>query len=270
MTTNKALRNICFVVNNWTNEDLNAVKGLEYSYCIIGFEGKDKTPHLQVYVELSKQKRFKALCKLMPRAADIKPRWSTAQNASDYCKKEGDYWEDGELSRQGKRTDLDAFVQAVKEQPKITRLELVEQHTSILARYPKFIQEVKSVYNKPTTLDWKEPPNIWIYGPPGTGKTKSYEEGSYKKLINKWWDNYDNEDDVLIDDVDPDSMKYLTHHMKQWADRYPFRAEVKGGTVLIRPQRIIVTSNYSINECFPNEQDQLAIKRRFLVIHKVL
>jgi len=263
------LRNFVATINNWTNEDLNACKGLEYSYCIIGFEGKSATPHLQVYIELLKQKRFGALKKLLP-TAHIERRAGTAQQAADYCKKEEDYWEDGELSRPGKRTDLDAFVQAVKEQPKITRRELVEQHPSILARYPKFIQEVKSVYNQPTNLDWTDPPNIWIYGPPGTGKTRAYEEGSYKKLINKWWDNYDNEDDVLIDDVDPDSMKYLTHHMKQWADRYPFRAEVKGGTVLIRPKRIILTSNYSINDCFPNEQDQLAIKRRFLVIHKVL
>lgn len=264
----KYLRNFCATINNYTNADESALKELEYSYCVIGFEGKDKTPHLQVYVELSKQTRFSTLKKLLPKA-HIEPRRGTAEEAANYCKKEGSYEEFGEMSNQGKRNDLTHLVEKVKEQPKITRQELVENHTSIVARYPRFIQEVKSVYNIPTTLDWTTPPNLWVWGPPGTGKTSSYENGAYKKLINKWWCDYDNQDDVLLDDVDPDSMKYLTHHMKQWADRYPFRAEVKGGTILIRPQRIIVTSNYSINQCFFTEQDQLAIKRRFTVIHKV-
>lgn len=31
----------------------------------------------------------------------------------------------------------------------------------------------------------------------------------------------------------------------------------------IRPEMIIVTSNYSIQDCFPAEEDRLAIQRRF-------
>lgn len=35
--------------------------------------------------------------------------------------------------------------------------------------------------------------------------------------------------------------------------------------MFIRPKKIIITSNYSIEECFHNEQDIAAIKRRFKV-----
>lgn len=38
---------------------------------------------------------------------------------------------------------------------------------------------------------------------------------------------------------------------------------MKGSSITIRPDLIIVTSNYSIEECFPAYEDMLAIKRRF-------
>jgi len=263
------LRNFVATINNWDAEKLNAVKSIEYKYCVIGFEGKDTTPHLQVYIELSKRVTFKKIKDLLP-TAHIEPRKGTAKQAAEYCKKEGDFFEDGEISQHGKRTDLQAVLDDIKDNPTIKNVDLIENHTGVYARYPKFVALCKRTYNKQPTLDWKEPPNIWCYGAAGTGKTSMYmNEQTYQKLINKWWDDYDGEDDVLLDDVDPESMKYLAGHLKRWADRYPFRAETKGGTLCLRPKRIIVTSNYSIEDCFPNPQDVAAMRRRFKVIHKV-
>ena len=54
--------------------------------------------------------------------------------------------------------------------------------------------------------------------------------------------------------------------LKRWADRYPFTGEIKGGTLQrLRPTKLIVLSNYTIEECFPMMQDQEPIKRRFKV-----
>ena len=54
--------------------------------------------------------------------------------------------------------------------------------------------------------------------------------------------------------------------LKIWADRYPFSAQIKGGTLLkIRPTKLIVLSNYEMEECFPNEADLLPLKRRFTI-----
>lgn len=55
--------------------------------------------------------------------------------------------------------------------------------------------------------------------------------------------------------------------MKKWADRYPVKVEGKGVQMDIRPKRIVVTSNYAIDECWETTRDIEAIKARFTVHH---
>lgn len=87
------------------------------------------------------------------------------------------------------------------------------------------------------------------------------------KLPNKWWDGYQRQPNVIIDDFDKCHM-VLGYHLKIWADRYAFAAEVKGSTILIRPLKIVVTSNYHPKEIWgetPNTLDP--ILRRFKIVH---
>jgi len=56
-------------------------------------------------------------------------------------------------------------------------------------------------------------------------------------------------------------------YLKIWADRYPFTAQIKGGSLTkARPIKLIVLSNYSIEDCFPDARDYEPLKRRFTVI----
>jgi hypothetical protein len=57
----------------------------------------------------------------------------------------------------------------------------------------------------------------------------------------------------------------LVTDLEIWGDRDPFTAHVKGSTVVVDPGRFtfIVTSHYSIDQCFREETDRAALKCRF-------
>ena len=84
--------------------------------------------------------------------------------------------------------------------------------------------------------------------------------------MNKWWDGYNHEACCVLDDFDPSHGKYLSYFLKIWADHYPFNAEVKGGMFEIRPDIIIVTSQYNIWQCFEDGETIQAITRRFQIM----
>ena len=51
------------------------------------------------------------------------------------------------------------------------------------------------------------------------------------KLSNKWWDGYQSQKVVIMEDVDKETIKFLHHHLKIWSDRWGFIGETKGGAV---------------------------------------
>jgi len=61
------------------------------------------------------------------------------------------------------------------------------------------------------------------------------------KPANKWWDGYNGESTVLIDDFGPEH-KVLGYYLKRWSDRYPVTGETKGGTVPLLHTKVIITS----------------------------
>lgn len=189
--------------------------------------------------------------------------------AREYCLSKGpNHEERGQIEIDTKSPEQwEAFKEACKVQ---TRAELIDGPFSrMYARFPKFAHEVHNTFAELSILDG-ELQNEWIWGEPGVGKTRGvWEKYGYKnvyvKSLNKWWDGYEDKEVVLLDDWDP-TLKFMAFLLKSWADRYPFRAETKGGSMMIRPKKLVVTSNYSIEQCFEGE-DVDAMKRRFRVVH---
>jgi len=110
----------------------------------------------------------------------------------------------------------------------------------------------------------------WFYGPTGTGKSRkahSLSEGSYvKDPSNKWFDGYNHNGQMIIDDFRPN--KDLTFQMLlTLTDRYPMSVERKGGTMQFNTRRIIITTPHDIDTTFAHLeflQGSLAqLKRRY-------
>lgn len=134
--------------------------------------------------------------------------WEKPQSvtgARDYALAKGEpILEEGHLEICRRNADdWRGFVNACKEQdPK----ELIDgPFSKLYATFRGFASEVHNQFAKQTVMDG-ELEHEWIYGDPGTGKTRGVWEkypDLYVKNINKWWDGYNDQDVVLLDDWDP-------------------------------------------------------------------
>lgn len=257
----------CFTLNNYSPDELAKILATVCIYLVVGKEvGQSGTPHLQGFIIFEKMQRLSAMKKLLDRAHWEPARGSTDQ-ASDYCKKDGDFEERGVKPKTAAKAGGDAEKSRWDDAKKRAREgDLDGVPSDIYIKYYRTLKEIaKDNMTKPEDAD--DVTGVWLYGPPGVGKSRKARDdypGAYLKMQNKWWDGYQNEDFVILDDFDS---KELGHHLKIWADRYSFLAETKGGALHIRPKKIVITSNYSPDDPKFDWDDEMrsAIKRRFRV-----
>lgn len=265
-------RGFCFTINNptsWDDHDIDTLKG-QAEYIVIGkehFGPNEGTPHYQGYVRFKSQRTFTRVQQLLPRA-HIEIQKGTATEAAEYCKKDGDFEEWGTPPKSRGESTKEMWKSVIKwaEDGQVDRIK--EEYPHIYFLHIKRIEGLR--VRNPLTLQG-ELQHEWWYGPTGCGKSHKlwqvYPE-HYQKNLTKWWDGYNNENTVAIEEMDPDHGKYLGHYIKIWCDRYPFSPEMKGGFLKkIRPLKIIILSNYTIDECFERKNDRDPIKRRFKVTH---
>lgn len=261
----------CFTVNNYTDEDLTALESIDCRYLVYGKEvGESGTPHLQGYIVYENSVRLAQVSKAIPRA-HIEKAKGNPQQASEYCMKDGDYVERGDrpmtqkekgkVSQELYREMLDLAEQGKWQEMKEMNPGMLSRHLPTYQRWNRLVRE-EAQMDSMETLDFH-----WFVGPTGSGKSRTAREenpGAYLKACNKWWCGYKGQDVVIIDEWQPEH-ECLAHHLKRWCDHHPFSAEMKGGTMVIRPKKIIVTSNYELDECFTRVGDLDPLKRRFFV-----
>lgn len=265
----KQYRNWSFTLNNWQDKPdlVKALSELKVRYIVQGKEvGEEGTPHLQGTCCFPSPCTESAARKKL-QGCHVEPCVSL-QHSIAYCKKDGDYEERGTapITQQAKGEAEQERWKRIYEAAEEGREEEIPYHIRFI-NY-KAIAYRREQGRKKRKLSDTEDTMEWYYGPPGTGKSRKAREenpDAYLKTCNKWWDGYEDEDVVLIEDFDK-THGVLCHHMKIWADRYPFHAEIKGGsTGNIRPRKIVVTSNYHPSDIWTAEQDLAPILRRFKV-----
>jgi hypothetical protein len=263
-----------------TKEEVHALlcaKGRPITGGVIARElHEDGSPHIHVYLLLATKYRVR-------RSSfwDLGSYHGNYQHAKSYTavvqyvKKDKDYLEFGDLDLAGKlkakETHAAYLGKRLMTEPLI---DLLNDHPELALRYEQLrrskmaiIQDQLKSMPKPDTR------GVWIRGPPGSGKTHSVhsqESDLYVKAQNKWWDGYTGQKAVLIDDFDQQG-ECLAHHMKIWSDKWPAQGEVKGGHVPLTYDRLIVTSNFTIDQAFKNSDPETikALNRRFKKIHRL-
>lgn len=252
-------------MNNYTDNDISTLSSLESTYTVIGREvGESGTPHLQGFIVFGKAKRFSALKKIHS-GLHWEVARGTSEQASNYCKKDGNYLEFGTFpGSQGRRNDLERAIETLKDDGIAA---VAKQHTAAFIKYSRGFRDAALFLQD--SYEHNDVRGYWIWGPPGTGKShvaRSFSDSLYIKGQHKWWDGYDGEINVLLDDLDSAT---LGHYLKIWADKWSCKGETKGGTIFLRHQRFIVTSNYPPEHFWPDDDVMTeAISRRFKIIEK--
>lgn len=263
MTTQRS-RAWVFTLNNPTSDDVVRLSECGAAYGVYGREtGDEGTHHLQGYLYFKSARTLISLKKKLPRA-HLEPRKGSHEQARDYCIKDGDFeeWGTPPLTQKQKGDAGASVYREAWDLAKQGKIEEIDE-TLRLKYYSTLKRIARDYMVSPPDLDFFE--GWWYYGPSGTGKSRKARQdnpGAYIKNVNKWWDGYQGQDVVIIDEWSP-SHSMLAYHLKIWVDHYAFNAEVKGGSMMIRPKKIVITSNYSLRECFSEDQDYLPLARRF-------
>lgn len=248
------------------------------TYACFGLEHAPNTKkvHLQGFLMLEKKMRLTELKKIDP-FSHFERMKGTVQQNYDYCTKE-----DKTPMEFGTRPQFENNGERERNRWSTARQSAIERHWAdvddqIYVSHYGNLRRIAAEHPF-TTSNLDKCCGVWLYGVPHSGKSydarNKYCIGTspyLKESTDHWWDNYEGQETVIIEDVDPDTcIGQVAQRLKVWCDVYPFACQYKGGTnASIRPRRVIVTSNYSIEECFPKlHGDALqALKRRFSIVH---
>jgi len=227
------------------------------------------TPHLQCYILFLNQRVLTTVIKRFP-SAHMEIANGRPDQAAKYCRKKEDYVEYGEapispkskgalnatryqraweLAKKGNLDDIDPDIHLCQLQlPNLLRLKAMSLHAE----------------DSITELD-----NVWYWGPSVTDISLTYKRlypNAYKKYKTKWWDGYDGQEIVRIEEWSPDYDR-LAQMLKEWGDHEPIHGEIRGGSLQIRPKKIVVTSNFCIQDCFLRPQDYEPLQLRFKEVY---
>lgn len=271
MNLNERSRAFVFTLNNPDERSTPVLETLGAKYLLYGREVAPVTgtPHLQGYVYFNHARTLRSVIAKLPGAHVAVARGSCRQNY-EYCTKAGDFDEFGSkpLDLQEKGEEEKQRWRNTLQSAKEGKFEEIEPE--LVIRYYGALKRIRNDFKaKPACLE--ATCGIWIYGESGSGKSHAVQftyPDHYKKGHNKWWDGYDGEDVAYIDDIGRGDKWLGEFYLKHWTDRYPFAAESKGYCGQIRPKKLIVTSQYRIEDIWEDIETQQALNRRFIVINK--
>lgn len=236
----------------------------EVEYLIFGHErGEGGTYHLQGYATFRNRKRLTTVKSWGLTRAHLEIKRGSCKEASDYCKKDGEFEEFGALPRErGHRADLDAIQEKIK--GGVSNAVIADEHFSQWVQYRKSFEAYRALQVERRA----GPPQVIVLeGKTGVGKTRfatdiGLQSGGYwicNDPTLQWFDGYQGQPVAIIDDFDGRKVNY--RFLLRLLDRYDLDVPIKGGYVAWVPRIIFLTTNTTIESWFP-DVDVAPLRRR--------
>lgn len=222
--------------------------------------------HWQVCLALSKKGSLRTIQGMF--GTDMHAELSRSSAAKEYCQKEdtavsGTRFELGSRPIQrNSRIEWEDVWNAAKS----GELERIPANVRVSSY--RALRTIASDYAKTEPM---ERICFVFWGPTGTGKShRSWDEAGMeaysKDPRTKFWDGYDSESNVVIDEF---RGAIDISHLLRWLDKYPVRVEVKGSTKPLLATKIWITSNLDPRLWYPELDDDTrqALMRRLTITH---
>lgn len=249
--------NWCFTLNNYTEDEYQSIfesLSQHTKYFIIGKEvSSTGTPHLQGFISLPRRHYLKHVRDICSPRAHLEPARGTAKQNRTYCSKTGNFAEGGTIPEEGRASSRDTIAREFATAFSGGNPGLAGFADSFPAAW--YYSGSTLLRNAQLLVQPVERPNIsckWYYGPPGTGKSRrahsELPEAYIKEPRTKWWNGYNLQTSVIIDDFGPSGIDI--NHLLRWFDRYKCLVEIKGGMVALLADTFIVTSNFHPRDIF--------------------
>ena len=269
-------RHWCFTLNNPDGDDitrLTRAAGMgQFKYWAWQLEkGKrEETTHIQGYIGLARRTRFSSVKAMLPGNPHLEMAVDAAASYR-YCQKDDSYVAGGlrEASHDTPPGPTEQLKGNVWQKYQSdcnsgrTYMELCEMYPHLRSQEGAMrkIYEDHLYKERVTLKDMKAIEVETYWGPPGIGKsltvrdileTKHKDEPFYRQHDGKWFDGYNYEKNLWIDDMGPG--RFTRAAFMQLLDRGTVRVEVKGGHALAKFERIFITTNFDPRDWFYKEE----------------
>lgn len=201
---------------------------------------KDKTIHIEEEHYYSSPQRNVDYCEKGTMSSELFKTLKEPREHPDFGI-DAEVYEWGEMKIQGKRNDIHEIKEKVKDGQSM--IDIIESTEKLSYQTIRCAELLGSYLRKPRPIGFREV--IWCFGETETRKTsfayQNYPE-IYEPLSAKWWDGYDGQKTVIIDDIRDE---YSYKQLLRMTDIYPFKVERKGGSTEALYDVIIFTCPWS-------------------------
>lgn len=264
-----SVRNRNWMITSFDEKEFKFYENLTIEYEIYQIEvcPESGRRHKQGYVELKEAKPLTWMKNNISKTAHLEPRMGSQDEAINYCSKidtrfQGPF-ERGVKKVQGKRNDLVEIQRKLKE--KVSIKVIADEHFGTYIRYYRGVHTYQQLQSEHRTT---KPQVFWRWGLTGTGKTRYCIEKHplhYMKDGTKWWDGYDQQEAIIIDDFDG---AWPFRDLLRLLDFNAYQGQTKGGYVKVNSPFIYITCEYA-PEHYWNGNDLAQIMRRIDLVTEV-